>query len=35
MGRDFILMEVLRGDWYENAEERLGNRWPAEQASRD
>jgi hypothetical protein len=27
MGRDFILMEVLRDDWFENAEERLGQRW--------
>ena len=28
MGRDFILMEVLRDDWYEVADERLANRWP-------
>lgn len=27
MGRDFILMEVLRADWYEKAAERLEKRW--------
>ena len=35
MGRDFILMEVLRADWYEKAEERLASRWPAERAPSD
>ncbi len=27
MGRDFILMEALRDDWLEKAEERLAQRW--------
>ena len=30
MGRDFILMEVRRADWFAEAEERLANRWPVE-----
>ena len=33
MGRDFILMEVLREDWYENAEDRLASRWVSINAS--
>ena len=27
MGQDFLLMEVLRDDWLERAEERLSSRW--------
>lgn len=27
MGQDFLLMEVLRGDWLERVEERLSSRW--------
>lgn len=33
MGRDFILMEVLRVEWFEKAEKRLANRWPAQAAT--
>ena len=27
MGQDFLLMEVLRDDWFQNAERRLATRW--------
>lgn len=27
MGQDFLLMEVLRDDWFQNAEQRLATRW--------
>ena len=27
MGQDFLLMEVLRDDWFQNSEQRLATRW--------